>query len=207
MTEFTSGNTSSEAMAGRNEAELLAKLAELQAENDRLRGTGDVETGQFRGEVPRYHLNAPCFLEDDTYHHEGEVIDYIGVPNLEMAPLNDAAKARIQERIDVETDAARISAERAGREFHGLFTDRGTAIAQSMQDARRSPAQVQMVSMPTVKDGPAPQMPHTPDAQVAQRRGRGRPPKNSLVVAVQAAPLGPAKPAAEPMSVIGRRSA
>lgn len=203
------GNTAGEALstaAGLDEiAVLKAQVGELQGALARYEGE-KVLHPKFQGEIPRYRLNVPCFLEDDTLHEEGEEIEYLGPPNMEMVPLNDAARHRMQLYIDELTESARVAAEINGRRFTGLITDRGTQIAVAMQDARRDAGNhtlgnAPVIAMPSEK-GVVPAMPHLPEA-VAQQRRRGRPPKASAVVSAKAPPK-PGKASPQPVSIIGR---
>ncbi len=174
--------------------ELSARLAKYESDN--------VVRPKFAGEVPKYRLNEPVYLEDDTLHDEGEELEYLGTPNLAMVPLNDSARAKMQDYIDFLTDNARRTAEMYGRPFSGWVSDRGTMIAQSMQDMRNTPDRVQMVRMPESKDGYADAMPHTPEAKAHQRR-RGRPTKESKVVSA-VAPPPPPKQGPVPTAILGR---
>jgi hypothetical protein len=54
-------------------------------------------------ELPRYRLIKPLFA-DDTYFDEESIIDYDGVPNEFMQPLNDAARAQMRAFIDSLTE-------------------------------------------------------------------------------------------------------
>lgn len=181
-------------------AELRAKLAELTADK--------VARPVFDGEIPRYEIISPAgkgvFLEDDTLHARGEVIDYLGTPNLEMLPLNAAAKERMREYIEHLTAGARAAAEVFGRPFRRLEVDPGTVIATALQDARRDAGNMRLGNTPhlvmPVDRGEVPQMPHTDEA-IAKRRGR--PSKASKVVGVTP-PAPPGKQAPKPVSVIGR---
>lgn len=85
--------------------------------------------------TPRYRLLAPCYLEDDTLHGEGEEIWYEGTPNEEMEPLNDLARERSQQYIEMLDDAARAVAAAKNRPFTGRLTDHA-AIDQMIDDSR-----------------------------------------------------------------------
>lgn len=172
------GNTAGEAMAVFSQAEAdKQKIAELEArlasyEADR------VAYPQFNGEVPKYQLNSPCYLDDQTLHMEGEVIEFTGVPNLEMVPLNDAAKARMDEYISEQEGGARAYADKRGRPFTGLSTDMGEVLARMLQDARHDAAAPAVhIASPELKGEVAIMSHHAAEAQ----RKRGRPPKSSVV--------------------------
>jgi len=85
--------------------------------------------------TPRYRLLAPCYLEDDTLHVEGEEIWYTGCPNEEMEPLNELARVRSREYIDSLDDAARAVAAAKNRPFTGRLTDHA-ALDQAIDDVR-----------------------------------------------------------------------
>ena len=57
-----------------------------------------------------------------------------------MVPLNDSAKAKMDEWIQHLTDAQREKAEMEGMPFRGLITDQGVMIAQENVLARRARA-------------------------------------------------------------------
>src|ERR1700728_1449105 len=77
------------------------RLVQALKENEALRKRletqerANVVEGRFVGEIPRYFLNEACFL-DDTWFAAGSVIEFVGIPNLSMAPQNDAAKVRME---------------------------------------------------------------------------------------------------------------
>lgn len=73
-----------------------AKIAALEAELAALK-RAKIEP-QFDGEAPRYRLLKPFYGPDDRYYdpEEGdEIIDWDGVPNEQMEPINDPAKMRM----------------------------------------------------------------------------------------------------------------
>lgn len=194
------GNTATEALEAAADLQKDAEIATLKARLAQYEEERVVRPS-FAGEIPRYRLNGRCFLEDDTLHEEGEVIEYLGTPNLEMVPQNDAAKKRLEIYIEELSEGARQKAQMMGRPFTGLVTDRGVMLAQSLQDARRSPDNVAIVKMPTEK-GQIPQMPHTPEA-AAQNRRQGKAPKG-LVVSAKLPPP-PKRPDGTPIPVLGNQ--
>lgn len=179
MTKATEGNTTAETNA--DPVALARIVADLQARLEKYE-SANVIAAPFQGEAPRYRLNNSVFLEDDTMHVEGEELEYWGVPNGEMVPLNEPARQKMRAYIEELTEAGRAAAEKNGRNFSGLVTDQGTIIAMHMQDARRA-AKEAVVAMPEDK-GTVPVMPHTDEAKSIQRR-RGRPPKSQLVSGVK----------------------
>lgn len=196
MTEVfdPTGNSDSGTKALEEEVrELRARLEQYEGEK--------IHHHDFGGEAPRYRLNENCYLEDDTLHFEGEEIEYLNQPNMSMVPLNEPAKRKLEEYIEALTRGAREDAERRGRPFTGLITDKGTLIAQAMQDARRAPEKV-VIAMPEIK-GDVPAMPHTPEAQSIKRR-RGRPPKERAVVSAKAPPA-PTPNGPKPAPILGSR--
>lgn len=164
------------AFLARENASLRERLAALEQAN--------VVTGQFRGEVPRYQLNEPCFL-DDTFFDRNTVVEWVGVPNLSMVPMNEPARRLMEQFVQDQTEAGRIAALRNGRPFAGLTNDRGLLLEAALEDARRvaqdSPAPVVKMPEPI---GDVPPMPHTMEAQAAKAR-RGRQPR---AVAVEGRP-------------------
>ncbi len=185
------GNTAMEALANSDQLANLQKIvAELQAKVDAYEGR-DVVEGVFNGEVPRYKLNTACYLEDDTRHDEGEEIEYTGTPNMEMVPLNEAAKKRLQGFIAELTQCAKDAAQLNGRPFRGLIMDSGDAIAVALADSRRAAGNTTLgnspiISLPTEK-GQVPVMPHTPEAAALNKR-QGKPGRPKMVVSAKAPP-------------------
>lgn len=189
-------NTAQGALAGSDETTALkAKIALLEAKIAASEGRGDVVDGGFKGEAPRYKLNAPCYI-DDTLHEAGTIIDYIGVPNGEMVPLNNAAEKAMQKWLSDLEQGAREAAEHFGRPFRGLISDRGTLIAQQMHDVRTAPERLQLAT--PVDREKVPQMPHMDQTP---KRGRGRPPKSVLAAKPPSVERQRATP--EPVSVLG----
>lgn len=200
------GNTAGEVVSAttgdpkdREIADLRAKLAQYEADK--------VARPSFNGEVPRYKIVDPkgVFLEDDTLHTEGEIIDYLGAPNIDaMLPMNAAAEERVDAEIRHLTSCAQEAAQLNGRPFRGLIRDGGTIIATALQDARRDAGNLTLGSLPHIRRavdrGDVPVMPHTPEA-VARRRGK--PGKAQNVVAVQP-PAPRQKEAPKPVNVVGR---
>lgn len=192
-----SGNTAIEAIATADEtARLRARVAELEAQlGDNF---PEVARPQFGGEVPKYKLNAAVFLENDTRYEEGTVLDYMGTPNDDMVPLNDAALARMRSYLDHLTGCAREAAVKNGRAFTGLITDKAEIIALATQDARKAAKEI-TIAMPEDRGAP-PQMPHTPEAHAKKR---GRPPKANPVVSANV-PAPPSRPGPQPVAILGR---
>ena len=153
----------------------------LARENDDLRRRlaaleKNVVNGGFTGEAPRYLLNEPCFL-DDTWFGTGTQIDYLGTPNLTMVPMNDPARRKIDEHIEMLQTGARRKAAASGRDFHGLVSDRNVLLDLARLDAQSAAeAPVPVIAVP-VPHGTVPAMPHTDEARAMARRGPGRPRK------------------------------
>ena len=151
---------------------LRRQVEELQAQLAQYEPSNVVET-EFGGETPRYRLREAGFYGSGvecSYFAAGREIEYTETPNLEMVPINDAAKRRMQMYIEYLTECQQRKAQQDGRQFNGLVTDRGVWIADADQVARQRGA-VQAVVMPTDKGEPPP-MPH-----MAPKRGPGRPRK------------------------------
>ena len=157
-----------DAALARENAELRKRLAALEQQN--------VVEGRFTGEIPRYSLNEAGFY-DDTWFAEGTVIEFTGIPNMTMVPLNESAKRAMRENIRTLEEGARRVAFMRGRDYQGLVTDRNVLIDTARADAKAlADAPVPVIQMPQPTNG-VPPMPHTPEAQAMQRRGPGRPKK------------------------------
>jgi hypothetical protein len=114
--------------------------------------------------TPVYQLLAPAYLDDDTYHVEGETIAYEGEPNEHMAPLNEPARIRMRTMLDHLEQCAREKAEFVGRKYTGRLTDLGDLIAEASRDAKslaqREQAEAIKRAMPLPMTGPpAPGLP------------------------------------------------
>lgn len=103
----------------------------------------------FPQDKPVYQLLAPCFLDDDTYHHEGEQIIYPGTPNENMAPLNDLARQRMAAYQAELDDKAREKAEMMGRVFNGRPAGWQDQVAQVRADDKAMLEKRQMPQVPT----------------------------------------------------------
>lgn len=184
-------------------ADLKAQVEALQEKLAEYEGRGHVVAPKFAGEVPRYRLNAMCFLEDDTLHVEGEEIEYTNDPNDQMVPLNDAAVKRMEVYLRQLQHGQRLVAEKNGRMAPGVvILDKGELLAQMGQDARNEPMKVQAVRMPEDKGKVFP-MPHMPEAQAQNRRlGRGKT-KGAAVISTKAP--APPKMTNKPHDVLGTR--
>ena len=158
--------TSDMASMERELAELRRKLAQYEPDNV-------IETTFAPGEVPRYRLNTPCYI-DNTYFDANSEIVFTGVPNLEMVPVNGAAEARMKEHIEYLTECQREYCEANGRAFNGLMTDKGVQIAIVDQDVRKRLSAAPPVVMPVANGEPPPM------AHMAPKRGPGRPRKTVL---------------------------
>ena len=115
-------------------------------------------------DTPIYQLLAPAFLDNDTWYPEGMEIAYEGPPNEHMAPMNEAARVRMQAMLDHLDECAREQAQLVGRPYKGRLTDLGELIAQASQDAKvlqqREQAEVVKRAMPQpLTDTPAPGLP------------------------------------------------
>jgi hypothetical protein len=165
----------------RENTSLRERLARLEQQN--------VIEGRFVGEAPRYLVNDPGVVLDDTLWPGGTTIDYIGVPNMSMVPLNDPAKRAMEDLIARLENGARKVAARNGREFLGLHNlgDRNQLLDLAMADAKNQADSAPIIRTPEPTQG-VPAMPHL--VQDVVKRGRGRPPK---VVASQ--PAQSARPA------------
>jgi hypothetical protein len=137
-----------------------------------------------QGELPRYFLNEPVFL-DNTYFPAGMTLDYTEEPDTSMVPQNEPAKRAMGVHLQRLSIGARNVAALRGREFLGLMTDRGVLLDRALEDAKAlANAAPQEIKMPVPLNN-VPAMPHLPEAQAAERRGQ---PKQRKAMAVPAAP-------------------
>jgi len=114
-------------------------------------------------QAPRFRLLAPCYLEDDVLHMEGEEIIYLGTPNEEMEPLNDAARDASTEFINRIDDAAAVVA--AARQMP--FLGRQALMEQAMEHAMSQAKQMgRMVVLPQWRGD----VPERPDLATPQQR-------------------------------------
>lgn len=111
--------------------------------------------------LPRYQiLNSPGFYgPDDTLYEQGRVIDYTGVPNEQMLPLNDPAKKAMDAYLDgLEQHHKRNMIERGLNPEIKRPRDLSDAI--EVEKAADKKARVY-----AAEAGPVPQMGHLPGAQ------------------------------------------
>ena len=157
----------------RENASLRERLQKIETEQS------NVVDGGFKGEAPQYRINHPGVYLDDTHWVEGMVIDYVGVPNTSMVPMNEPARRAMEDYLAHLDYGARKLAALRGRDYYGLQTESGSLLEQALTDARKMATEGPVAStpMPTVIDD-VPPMPHTDEAKARMaRRGPGRPPK------------------------------
>ncbi len=176
-------NDPNEVLARHDPAAMARRMAELEAQLALLTKDNVTRPKFSDNELPRYKLNDPVFF-DDTWFDAGTEMTFTDMPNLSMVPLNDAARARMAEHIEHLTEGARSNAEKMGRVFTGLMTDKGVLIAQSLDDAR---AEARVTVTVPVERGQVPVMPHTDQGLAHAKRGPGRPRKVMDVKAPEAA--------------------
>ena len=75
---------------------------------------------------------------DDALHPEGEIIVLYDVPNEDMEPMNELARAAFEKYIDSLEESARVVAEKNGRFFAGRPRTKEEMIANASADARIS---------------------------------------------------------------------
>lgn len=90
-------------------------------------------------EMPLYRLLAPCYLEDDTLHGEGEEIIYLGIPNEEMEPLNDPAREASTAYLEHLDDAARAVSAARNMPFMGRAALLDQAIEHAQKELQKQP--------------------------------------------------------------------
>lgn len=130
--------------------ELAAQVAELERAKD-----SDV------GDIPIYRLNGPVFVAH-TYIPEGFEIGWLGEPNSEMVPMNQAARDRWDAFLKSQEEDARAAAKRVGAEFEGLTMDRDELAARAVEferiaEQKKLPRNRKKIVVPTLKKGDAPQ--------------------------------------------------
>ncbi len=179
-------------------AKLLATIEQLQARLDAAEGR-TVERPAFDGEVPRYRILTDFFGPNDHLYGEGDEIDYLGEPNTEMLPINEAAQKRMQAYVDYLNQCAMDKARIYGRAATPVFDHNGridtaSLVADNMRDekvAMRTGGQiVPLISMPQAREA-VPQMPHTPEAQARARMAGTQHLRGELIVSATQAPKAP----------------
>lgn len=181
-------------------ADLKKQISDLQERLAQYEPDGEVVHPAFNGEQPRYRLNEPCYLEDDTLHIEGEEIVYLNTPNTSMVPLNEPARKRMEAYLIQLRDGQMAVARQNGRAAPGIvIVDKGELVALAGQDARNKPLEVQPVQMPQEKGIVYP-MPNVPDA-VAQKKRMGKNKPNPVVSSKMPPP--PPRAKVEPGKVLG----
>lgn len=142
--------------------------------------------------TPRYRLLAPCYLEDDTLHEEGEEIYYLGTPNEEMEPMNDLARDRSRAYLEGLDDHARAVAASRNLPFLG----RSAMMDQAFEHAHRTAAQ----KGPTVLPASREDVPLRGDlATPAQRAKREMREGGKKVLGTKAAPRNRARQGSPPV--------
>lgn len=177
------------------------EIAELRAVLSR---SASVSRHPSSYEMPRYYLNEPAFLEDNFYP-AGCVLEWDDVPNREMVPQNEAARARMRELLEHLEYGARAVAHQRGRNFYGLVMDNNVLLDQYRQDVSKEVANPPppVIQMPVRKDE-VPAMPNTDAALAAARRN----PKPSGKIGKVESPM-PKTDRGAPMlpAVVGRGAA
>lgn len=75
------------------------------------------------------------FGPDCKLWKEGEVIIYTDEPNLEMKPMNAAARDAMDKYVSKMTEFARAKAEKDGKPFSGLPVDMISALDDAVESA------------------------------------------------------------------------
>ncbi len=121
--------------------------------------------------VPVYQLLSACFLDDDTLHLEGEQIAYEGIPNEQMAPLNEPARAKMAELLAHLEECAREKARVMNKPYTGRITDLGDLIIEGRQFEQQK-LEAKTRPMPVV---PQTEVPIRPDmVPIATRRQKAK---------------------------------
>lgn len=91
----------------------------------------------YNNETPVWRVLATAgfFDTNDTLYEEGSEIEYTGEPNLELEPLNEAARQKLIEFIEKLDVLGRQAAEKAGRPWAGYprHLDGQLALATAIQ--------------------------------------------------------------------------
>ena len=85
-------------------------------------------------QIPQYRIldGKGAWLEDETLHEQGTIIEYLGVPNENMEPLNEAARARMNTYLIELDDGARARAADDGRHYRGRVRDLGDQVGDAV---------------------------------------------------------------------------
>lgn len=130
-----------------------------------------------RPEQPAYRVLdvAGFFGDDDTLHAEGEEIFFDGEPCVEMEPLNEPARIKMEALLNRLDDAGRAAAEKAGRPYVGRPRNLDGALELATAIQRQ-----EMAVMGAEKTKTSVTNVNKAEVQTfgqAEKRGRGRPKK------------------------------
>ena len=130
-----------------------------------------------RPERPAYRILdvAGFFGDDDTLYAEGAEIFFDGEPCVEMEPLNEAARIKMNILLERLDDEGRKAAEKAGRPWAGRPRTLDGALELASAIQRKDMA---VMGAEKHKESIAPvNQPETPLMGQTEKRGRGRPKK------------------------------
>lgn len=89
-------------------------------------------------DIPVYRILTNFFGPDDHLYVEGDIIQFSGIPNEEMEPLNDLAREAQTDYFEKLEEEAKKAAEKAGRSFIGRPKTVEEAINLAREDSRRT---------------------------------------------------------------------
>jgi hypothetical protein len=124
--------------AGAEVERLRRELAERDAELEAYRGPR--EPSEQDGEAPLYRLLTQHYLgssmADWRIYDAGSVVEFHDVPNLNMVPLNDAAKRRMEAEVEHQRSCqAEVFAASGAGHGGGLISDLHQLLDHARQDA------------------------------------------------------------------------
>lgn len=130
-----------------------------------------------RPERPAYRILdvAGFFGDDDTLHAENDEIYFDGEPAVEMEPLNEPARIKMNAMLEHLDDAGRKAAEKAGRPYVGRPRTLDGALELASAIQRQEMA---VMGAEKHKESISPVVKTEPNMfGQPEKRGRGRPKK------------------------------
>jgi hypothetical protein len=120
------------------------------------------------------------FGPDDTLHSEGDIIYFDGEPNEELEPLTPVARSRLVAYLECLDQFGREAAAKTGKAFVGRprSIDGGLALATAIQRTEMGLMGVRKTSS-EIERADSEEIGET---GTAQKRGRGRPRKDSIAL-------------------------
>lgn len=124
--------------------------------------------------MPRYKLLKEFFAPDDTLYPEGTRLDFDGIPNEWMEPLNEPARKNMQAYLEHLDDCQRAVDAKHNREYRGRLSDLGDILDRVRQDTKAEVEEKarKPIVMPADR-GPVPVRGDTVSAQAAKKARSG----------------------------------